>query len=347
VTFSPRIERKPAGYASCAQFDAALFQVARRMGEALLLRSERLDPELIQQALRDEGSPYVWPHAFTRQSEDTPEQSSRRLDSWLASFDDGGERRCGIADVRGPGGRRMLSAIAVDVLADLAPLPRHARIGQWMQLSAKLLVRGNGAKVFVLGPRGMPRSVPTSFDGQRARARFSVDQPGRWLVQLVADVAGGPRQVLEAEIIVGDTSEARNDIPQSSGPANDDPVAALDQMLRAARAAEGLPQLTRDALLDRLAGEQARALLSARRVAHDLGAGDPEARITAAGLRLIAVGENVVHASTAERAHRALWRSPSHRANLLSPHFDCIGIGVAVDPDGSLWVCELFGRSAQ
>jgi uncharacterized protein YkwD len=90
--------------------------------------------------------------------------------------------------------------------------------------------------------------------------------------------------------------------------------------------------------------EQALAISRARRVAHDLGNGDPEARVAASGLELLAVGENVAHAKSVARAHRALWSSPSHRANILSPYFDAIGIGVAEDADGSVWICELFGR---
>jgi uncharacterized protein YkwD len=44
-------------------------------------------------------------------------------------------------------------------------------------------------------------------------------------------------------------------------------------------------------------------------------------------------------------AQRALWASPSHRENLLFPSFDLVGIGVAPDPDGTLWVCQVFGTS--
>jgi len=44
-------------------------------------------------------------------------------------------------------------------------------------------------------------------------------------------------------------------------------------------------------------------------------------------------------------AERALWASPSHRENLLLPRFDRVGIGVARDPDGTLWVCQTFAVS--
>jgi uncharacterized protein YkwD len=56
----------------------------------------------------------------------------------------------------------------------------------------------------------------------------------------------------------------------------------------------------------------------------------------------LATGENVAHNLDVTHAHRAQWASPSHRENLLQPRFDRIGIGVALDPDGSIWVCEVF-----
>jgi uncharacterized protein YkwD len=113
-------------------------------------------------------------------------------------------------------------------------------------------------------------------------------------------------------------------------------------MVNAARASEGLPALRRDSRLDALAQAHADAMRTARRVGHDVGLGDPKGRVAAAGLEVSAAGENVSHAANAERAHRSLWASPSHRGNLLHPRYDSIGVGAAVDEDGSLWVCEVF-----
>jgi len=59
-----------------------------------------------------------------------------------------------------------------------------------------------------------------------------------------------------------------------------------------------------------------------------------------AGLHVRVCGENVAHAETLALAHRALYASPSHRANLLSSSFDRIGVGVVRDADGSVWVTE-------
>jgi uncharacterized protein YkwD len=47
-----------------------------------------------------------------------------------------------------------------------------------------------------------------------------------------------------------------------------------------------------------------------------------------------------------EELHLALLDSPGHRANLLEPTFDEIGIGVHVHTDGSVWITQNFRRAA-
>ena len=114
-------------------------------------------------------------------------------------------------------------------------------------------------------------------------------------------------------------------------------------MVDAARDSERMPPLQRDQQLETLAREHAEAMRRARRTAHDTGDGDLNQRLERAGLALSA-GENVAHAGSAVLAQRALWASPSHRENLLFPGFDTIGIGVALDNDGTLWVCQVFAN---
>jgi uncharacterized protein YkwD len=121
-----------------------------------------------------------------------------------------------------------------------------------------------------------------------------------------------------------------------------DPAEALFSMVNEARATEQSPALLRDAVLDGIAQHHAEAMRELKRIAHDAGDGDPESRVQASSLSVLATGENVAHALDVTRAHRLLWASPSHRENLLQPRYDKIGIGVASDPDGSIWVCEVF-----
>ena len=113
-------------------------------------------------------------------------------------------------------------------------------------------------------------------------------------------------------------------------------------MLNLARQSEPSPPLSSNAALDQVAERHAQAMRLHKRIAHDVGDGDPRSRVEQTNLDILATGENVAHALDVVRAHRALWASPSHRENLLEPRFDGVGIGIAADADGSLWVCEVF-----
>lgn len=334
--------------AACKRGDAALSRVAERLARRQSEADAPLDVSELGFALRAEGSPYVWPRAWTLENGDleSPETFAR-MKGWLESFHDGGERRCGAAFAEGSE-RSVLAVVAVDALADLDPLAIRAREGAWVEVGATLLVPTSDAKIIVLGPSGAPYAVPTELDGRRARARFRADRSGPFLVQVLANVAGGPRPVLEATVYAGvspPTSFFGDAAPgEPSRPPS--PAADLHQellsMINRARRAEQRPALARDATLDAIAQQHAEAMRDLKRIAHDSGDGLPSARIEAAGVSVLAAGENVAHALDITRAHRALWASPSHRENLLQPRFDTVGIGVAVDPDGSVWVCEVF-----
>jgi len=332
----------------CRLGDAALARVAERFARRQSEGSAALDVSEISFALRAEGSPYVWPRAWTLEGDDLVSSAAvQRMRTWLDGFDDGGERRCGVALVSGRE-HSVLAAVAVDALADLEPLPVRQRAGSWVEVKASMLVAATDAKLIVLGPSGLPYAVPTSFDGKRARARFRADRPGAFLVQLLANVAGGPRPVLEATVYA-DVQPPRSFFVDSAPgepvvpPAADaDRDAALFDMINRARAFERSPTLQRDQNLDAIAERHAQAMRKLQRIAHDAGDGDPRSRVEAANLDVLAAGENVAHAIDVTRAHRALWASPSHRENLLEARFDRVGIGTALDDDGSIWVCEVF-----
>jgi hypothetical protein len=236
--------------------------------------------------------------------------------------------------------------VAVDALAEAPSLPRRARLGQWLALDATLYAPADGVHVVLLGPRGRPRRVPSTLTGAQVRSRFALDQPGRWLVQLVAHLDEGPLPVLEALVVVGDAE--REGAEEALAPApgvelqDADEGRLVGRMLLAARRSERLAGLARDAELDRLAQRHAERMARTGKLGHDAGDGPPDDRVAAAGLGARRVGENVAAAPSIARAHQSLWASPSHRDNLLDDRFARVGIGVAVDAHGTRWVAELF-----
>lgn len=337
-------ERESSLAALCPAADGALDEVARRLARGDLPAD---DMEAVAYGLRVAGEPHTWPRAWLlRGAAIEPDEASSRMKAWLATFREPGRRRCGVAWVHDASGDDAIAAVAVDAQGDLAAMPTRVRTGAWMSVEARVLVPARGARVVVLDPDGLPRGVPTSFDGRRVRARFRADRPGGWLVQVLIDGERGPRPALEAWVFAGIDPPAEQPALSAPGERAGEGVAddaeALARMLGAARAAGGLAPLARDPRLDALAREHAARMLAARRVGHDVGDGDPVQRFLDAGLSAKQTGENVAHAASAREAHRALWASPSHRANVLGPRFDRVGLGVARDPDGSVWVTETF-----
>ncbi len=305
------------------------------------------DAEALASAQRAAGEPHPWARAWAASAPSlAPASTLARLDAWLAEDCDPALRRCAVATGPGPDGTRVLAVVAVDALADLAALPTRARTGQWLEVRARLRVRATGGLVVVLGPGGTSRRVPAWFDGATLSARFALDRPGAFDVQVLAATASGPRPVAEARVFADVEPDDEPPAPGEDGADAADPSQPDDvqmrAMLAAARATAGEPPLARDPRLDALARRHAERMAASRVLAHDAGDGDPVDRLAGAGLSAREIGENVAHAATPLLAHRALWASPSHRANLLARGYDRVGIAVVRDARGEAWVVEAF-----
>jgi len=266
----------------------------------------------------------------------TAEQADARFQAWLAP--ERGVRRCGIAQAVDADGTVTTAALSLDALAELEPLPRTVRVGAWVAIEAALAVDASEAAVVLLGPDGEPRRVLAALSGGVVRSRVNLDQPGAFTLQVVATLPSGPEPVVEARIFAGvePSTESRVTTPLELP---DEQI--LMRHLNASRRARGLPPLRRSRALDALAVEHAETMAAANALAHDSGRGDPVERLRRGGISANLVGENVARAADATLAHEALWESPSHRGNMLSPRFGRVGVGVVRNADG-VWVTELF-----
>jgi uncharacterized protein YkwD len=334
---------------TCGAHDAALARVAR---ELVAIRARGLgapDSEAVVARLRAAGAPHVRPRVIYASGQAPIDDA--QLETVLGARSGAkGRFRCGIATASTPHGGEMLVVLRVEALADLSPIPTRARTGEWLSFEARLHVGARAAKLVVLGPRGAPRTVPTSLDAATGmtRARFALDQPGAFTVQLVGDLAEGPRPLLEARLFADTAPTPPGEEPPAPGEEEGSDAAALSRMVASLRALESSPPLTRDEKLEALARAHAERMRDLHSVAHDLGEGDFRDRFEAEGtLDARAVGENVAHAPTLALAHRALHASPSHRINLLRADYTHVGIGVAYAPDGSVYVCETFAATSR
>jgi uncharacterized protein YkwD len=332
---------------ACGTPDGALRQVATELADARARGLGTPDPGEVAAMLLRAGEPHVRPRLLAASGHGPldDETMKARLAELRGSTAD--LSRCGVATAPTPHGGEVLVAVAVDALADLARVPVRARTGEWLSFEARLHVAARSAKLVVLGPRGAPRTVPTSLDAGsgRARARFVLDRPGAFTLQLVADLDDGPRPLLEAKVFA-DVDPPRGS-PAAPAPGEDagggaQDAAALERMVAALRHDEDLPPLRRDPDLDMLARKHAERMRAAKSAAHDVGDGDLERRSEADGVTARVLGENVAHAASVELAHRALHASPSHRMNLLRADYTHIGLAVAAASDGSVYVCEVF-----
>jgi uncharacterized protein YkwD len=327
--------------AACGDPDGALDRVAREIADMRARGLGAPDADTVEQLLRVVGEPH--PRARVVSALGRGPLDDEALATKLGSLKKP-LTRCAVAIARTPHGGELFVAVAVDAFASLAPFPTRARTGEWLSFDATFAVPAEGAKLVVLGPRGAPRTVPTTLDPAtgRARARFALDRPGGFRVQLVADIGNGPRPILEArvfaDVALPDTLDTEPAPGEGAG--NDD--AALARMVAELRRLEALPALTRDPELDTLARTHAERMREDGKLAHDIGDGDLRQRFEQRGLFARAVGENVAHAPTVALAHRALHASPSHRINLLRADYTHYGVGVAASADGTVYVCEVF-----
>lgn len=113
-------------------------------------------------------------------------------------------------------------------------------------------------------------------------------------------------------------------------------ASTLASLVNRERVSRGLRRLAVDSELTSLALRHTYAMIRAKRIYHSR---NPWI-LRADGWR--AAGENVGLAGTTSQVHSMFMKSSSHRAVILQPLFDHIGVG-ALRSGGRLWVTELFG----
>jgi len=113
------------------------------------------------------------------------------------------------------------------------------------------------------------------------------------------------------------------------------------------RAANGLGSLRWDPALAAAAQQHAQRMASENTLSHQLpGEPDMLARAKQTGARFSSLAENIAEGPNAESIHKQWMHSPPHRANLLDPQLNSIGIAT-VERGGSLFAVEDFSLATQ
>ena len=122
---------------------------------------------------------------------------------------------------------------------------------------------------------------------------------------------------------------------------------ALLQMANQFRAAHGVAPLAWNSALARAARKHARLMVSAAGDMEHQYPGEPDmiARAAQEGAHFGAVAENLAgRGQTAAQLQQVWMSTPTHRANLLDPKMNVVGIGV-IESGGLLYAVEDFARS--
>lgn len=128
----------------------------------------------------------------------------------------------------------------------------------------------------------------------------------------------------------------------------DDPAEQqLVQMLNLERARAGLPSLRVDDRLTQSARAHSVLMANAKQLSHQFPGEPPlPKRLAATNLRFNRDAENVAYDYSVQQAHEGLMQSPPHRANILSPKYNTVGIGVLRRGD-VFWVTQDFAHRLQ
>ncbi len=144
-------------------------------------------------------------------------------------------------------------------------------------------------------------------------------------------------------LLVTSTSHA-----SASGSSRPQAGAPESQLLEAAnrdRAAAGLHPLQWDMSLAAAARQHAQRMAQANTLSHQFPGEPPmQQRATQAGARFSQIAENVAEGPSAANLHQQWMNSVPHRANLLDPELNAVGIAV-VQSGGTLFAVEDFSTA--
>lgn len=163
----------------------------------------------------------------------------------------------------------------------------------------------------------------THFNG---RAQLGA-AAGRYQLEVMADAADGPHVVANLPVFVGVAPPSSP--PLATRTSDAPPQLRMLALINQARAQTGLPPVTINAAVSRVADTHVRDMRDHDYFAHQANAEDTlPARLHAAGIGFSHASENLAAAPTTEEAHTSLMESPGHRRNILDAEVTQVGIGV-------------------
>jgi uncharacterized membrane protein required for colicin V production len=259
---------------------------------------------------------------------------------------------------------RLGAGIGLFVLIGLAASILAGILGGAMKLPGLELINRIGGALFAVAWGSvlliLAISVARALPSPRADEALdnsvvagALTHPDAPTQQLFLTIAGDRvlESLLALEPVLGDQrlilkGDARVEFPPAQpGDIAEVPEDAdvIFQLVNEARLAEGLAPLAWSDELAAVGAAYAEEMYLAGFISHfSSETGGVADRVGEAGIRLAIVGENIGLAASARAVHIGLMDSQDHRANILHPDFDRVGIGAVQGPLG-LMVVQVFG----
>ncbi|HUT52134.1 MAG TPA: CAP domain-containing protein [bacterium] len=244
--------------------------------------------------------------------------------------------------------RGMKYGVMVIVLADkrteLSPFPRQVNLPSSWTLRGKLAnsCRGSKAKVLLTSPGGKVQSIEAKMNGDSFSATIPFNQgAGTYHLEVEAVGSGTAKIAALMEVTAGGAGGSSSSTFEVSGfdRVPGDEAEAEDMMLEMinqVRFKEGLEAVSDDPHLKELARAQSRDMKERQYVGHlSPEFGTLSDRVQAAGLSGYAIKENVALDNDLAQAMNNLLKSPAHRAVIIDPDVNTVGVGIAFSGQGN------------
>jgi len=281
---------------------------------------------------------------------------ARRVKELAGQLEDRAETvRVGVGEAYtiGPSPERVVAVVVSRGGLYLDPAPRRVAPGARVTISGALPPGATKPEILSLGPDNRFATVAVDARGERFEATFEAPRrSGAWLMELVATMPHGPTPLAQLELTVGLPLPTRFDgrWPPDERDVDDDRAAEARALalLQADRARDGLPALTLDPELSRVARAHSADMRDNGFFGHrSPTTGTVSDRLRAVGYTSVLHGENIAANPSLYDAEQGLYYSLGHRRNIISPDFTRVGIGVAHRPSHGRrqWlVTQVFAR---
>jgi uncharacterized protein YkwD len=182
----------------------------------------------------------------------------------------------------------------------------------------------------------MPFTNSLSENARQSRIADRLTPPAEWVEEKLSPVFSDVVRKSMTKLTVEPHSEEMIQLGFSTTRVKERPdlEANMLEMVNGERIKEGLPILSADTVMRKVAIAHSRDMMARGYFSHETPEHlDPFDRMKAAHIKYLAAGENLAIARTISIAHTGLMNSPGHRANILNPSYRRLGIGII---DGGL-----------